>query len=89
MEYVIAIYRSRSVTISAYNYLLNKGVNCALISTPRSANVGCGLSVKFSRDALSAVRAHAVSRRNLRRFLFGARNLERYYFNSHLVSLKY
>ena len=57
MEYVIAIYRSRSVTISAYNYLLNKGVNCALISTPRSANVGCGLSVKFSRDALSAVRA--------------------------------
>ena len=57
MEYVIAIYRSRNVTISAYNYLLNKGVNCALISTPRAANVGCGLSVKFTRDVLPSVRA--------------------------------
>ncbi len=56
MEYVIAVYRSRNVTIQAYNYLLSKGITCALISTPRSANVGCGLSVKFSRDVLSNVR---------------------------------
>lgn len=57
MEYVIAIYRSRNVTIGAYNYLLNNGVTCALISTPRAANVGCGLSVKFSRDVLPRVRS--------------------------------
>lgn len=56
MEYVIAIYRSRNVTIQVYNYLLKSGVTCALISTPRSANVGCGLSVKFGKDALPRVR---------------------------------
>jgi len=56
MEYVVAIYRSRNVTISAYNYLLGRGVTCALISTPRAANVGCGLSVKFGKDVLPSVR---------------------------------
>ena len=49
MEYIIAVYRSRSVSIRAYNFLLSNGITCALVSTPRSANVGCGLSVKFAR----------------------------------------
>ena len=56
MEYVIAVYRSRNVSIRVYNYLLSNGVTCALVSTPRSANVGCGLSVKFGRDAFARVR---------------------------------
>ena len=56
MEYIIAVYRSRSVSIRAYNFLLSNGVTCALISTPRSANVGCGLSVKFSKDVFPRVR---------------------------------
>lgn len=56
MEYIIAVYRSRSVSIRAYNFLLQNGITCALISTPRSANVGCGLSVKFSRDVFPHVR---------------------------------
>ena len=56
MEYVIAVYRSRNVSMQAYNYLLRNNVTCALISTPRAANVGCGLSVKFGRDVLPAVR---------------------------------
>ena len=55
MEYVIAVYRSRNVSMQAYNYLLKNGVTCALISTPRAANVGCGLSVKFSKSALPNV----------------------------------
>ena len=56
MEYVIAVYRSRSVSIRAYNFLLSNGVTCALVSTPRSANVGCGLSVKFNRSVFPNVR---------------------------------
>lgn len=55
MEYVIAVYRSRNVTMQAYDYLINNGVTAALVSTPRGANVGCGLSVKISASALPAV----------------------------------
>lgn len=55
MEYVIAVYRSRNVSIRAYNFLVSQGVTAALISTPRKANVGCGLSVKFSKAAFPAV----------------------------------
>lgn len=50
MEYVICVYRSRNVSIKVYNYLSNKGISCALVSTPRSANVGCGLSVKMGKS---------------------------------------
>ena len=56
MEYIIAVYRSRNVTLKAYNFLSSQGVTCALISTPRSANVGCGLSVKFGRHVFARVR---------------------------------
>lgn len=57
MEYIIAVYRSRSVSMRVYNFLSSQGVACALVSTPRSANVGCGLSVKFNKVAFPAVRA--------------------------------
>ena len=50
MEYVIAVYRSRNVSMRAYNFLLSQGVTCALVSTPRNANVGCGLSVKLAKS---------------------------------------
>ena len=55
MEYIIAVYRSRNVSMRVYNFLSQQGVTCALVSTPRNANVGCGLSVKFSKSALPAV----------------------------------
>ena len=57
MEFVLAVYRSRNVSMRAYNFLLKNGITCALVSTPRSANVGCGLSVKFSKDVLPKVRS--------------------------------
>ncbi len=56
MNYVIAVYRSRNASMRVYNFLISNGVTCALVSTPRSARVGCGLSVKFSRDILPKVR---------------------------------
>lgn len=55
-EYVIASYRSRSVSMKVYNYLVENGVVCALVSTPRLAGVGCGLSVKMSPTAFLNVR---------------------------------
>jgi len=57
MDYVLAIYRSRNVSMRAYNYLTQMGVTCALVSTPRNANVGCGLSVKLDKNALPKVRS--------------------------------
>ena len=48
MQYVIAVYRSRDVSMQVYNFLVKNNVMAALISTPRAAHVGCGLSVKFS-----------------------------------------
>ncbi len=56
MEYAVAVYRSRNVTMQAYNFLIKNGINAALISTPRGANVGCGLSVRFNLCDLSKVR---------------------------------
>ena len=61
MEYIIAVYRSRNVSIRAYNFLLKNGVTCALVSTPRSDNVGCGLSVKFGKDVFPSVRQALAS----------------------------
>ncbi|MCM1042731.1 MAG: DUF3343 domain-containing protein [Corallococcus sp.] len=61
MEYMIATYRSRNVTIKVYNYLTSQGINCALVSTPRAANVGCGLSVKFDGTYLHGLRAKLAS----------------------------
>ena len=50
MEFVIVVYRSRNMSMRVYNFLASQGVTCALISTPRNANVGCGLSVKLSKS---------------------------------------
>lgn len=55
MEYNIVAYRSRAVTSKAYNFLVSNGVSCALISTPKEAYVGCGLSIKFSPTDLMRV----------------------------------
>ncbi len=52
MEYIIAVYRSRNVSMRVYNYLVGQNQACALVSTPQGAKVGCGLSVKFSRETL-------------------------------------
>lgn len=56
MDYAIATYRSRNVTMQVYNYLIKNNITAAMVSTPRSANVGCGLSVKFPVSALHSVR---------------------------------
>ena len=61
MTYLIATFRSRSATTSAYNRLIERGVNCAITSTPQAANVGCGLSIKFLPQDKNIVAATAKS----------------------------
>ncbi len=48
MDYIIVAFASRTVSARAYNYLIQHNISCSIISTPREANVGCGLSVQFS-----------------------------------------
>lgn len=57
MEYYIVTYRSRTVTTQVYSQLVRKyNINCQLVSTPRGANVGCGLSIKMNPQDISALR---------------------------------
>lgn len=56
MEYVIVAFRSRAHTVGFSNYLRVRGVQNEIVNTPKEAGVGCGLSVKVSKTALSSVK---------------------------------
>ena len=58
MDYIIASYRSRSKAIEVFHALNDSGYNCTLSSTPQSAKVGCGLSVRFSSENLERLRPY-------------------------------
>ena len=47
MEYFIAVYRSRDVSVRVAQRLRETGYVASLCSTPRAAGVGCGLSVRL------------------------------------------
>ena len=51
MTETLAVFRSRSQAMDCYSRLKSIGVNAQLINTPKEANVGCGLSIKFPRAA--------------------------------------
>lgn len=57
MQYVLAVYRSRSTAVRTHDFLSRQGQACALVSTPRQAGVGCGLSIKMS---VGTYRAYAA-----------------------------
>ena len=61
MEYIIATYRSRNVTYKAYEFMSSNGIVATIVSTPQKANVGCGLSVKFSRADFDKVSQYLAS----------------------------
>ena len=50
-------FGDRSETLRLFNDLKARGIAAAVISTPRAASVGCGLSVKFSVQDLGRVRS--------------------------------
>lgn len=67
MTEFLAVFRSRSHAIDCIGKLRAVNVGAQLISTPREANVGCGLSVKFSASAFARVKA-VISRENYSSF---------------------
>lgn len=50
-------FRSRTAASSAFGRLKDYGLTCTLFSTPAAANLGCGLSIKFSPSDLDAVKS--------------------------------
>lgn len=56
MEYVVVALRSRAQTVKIAEALRRYGIPSEIVSTPKEAGVGCGLSVKISTSSLDAVR---------------------------------
>ncbi len=56
MEYVIIAFRSRAHTVRFSEILRANGVKNEIVSTPKEAGVGCGLSVKISKNLLLYVK---------------------------------
>ena len=52
-EYYIAVFKSRTQTLRFCERLKQKKVSAFIINTPKQANLGCGLSVKFFRESLN------------------------------------
>lgn len=58
MADMLAIFRSRSQAIDCMNKMRALNIPAQLINTPKEANVGCGLSLRFS--AAAATRAKGI-----------------------------
>jgi hypothetical protein len=53
MTEILAVFRSRSQAIDCNSRLKRYGISATLINTPKEANVGCGLSLKFYENVLT------------------------------------
>ncbi len=60
MTEILAVFRSRSQATDCNLLLRKNGIPSNLISTPKEANVGCGLSVKFPQHMLARAQRIAV-----------------------------
>lgn len=63
MEYGLAVFRARNETITFANLLRSYGVNVMVVSTPRTINVSCGISVRFSLANLDKAKNLLARRR--------------------------
>lgn len=50
MEYLIAVFKSRTQVIKFHEKLRYFGIKSEVVNTPREASLGCGLSVKFATE---------------------------------------
>ena len=50
MTELIAVFRSRSQAIDCNARLRARGIPTSVISTPKEANIGCGLSVRIPKN---------------------------------------
>ncbi len=56
MEYVVIVFRSRSSTVGVASTLNRFGIYNEIISTPKEAHVGCGLSLKIKLSDFDKVK---------------------------------
>lgn len=56
MNYILAVFNSRSQTMLFYNKLKAKRVPCSIINNPKATNVTCGICVKFYASSLGKAR---------------------------------
>jgi len=56
MNEILAVFRSRSQAVDFNSRLRAGGAPCTLINTPKEANVGCGLSVRFAQNFLPSAK---------------------------------
>ena len=63
MNGILVIFRSRAQALDCVSLLRKNGVQASAVSTPREANVGCGISVRVGEFDLARVR-RIVSRAN-------------------------
>ena len=47
MRKCVAVFRSRSESMSFLGYLKNYNIPCRTVETPKEAHLGCGTSVEF------------------------------------------
>ena len=57
MNYILAVFNSRTQTMLFYNKLKAKRIPCSIINNPRATNITCGICVKFYLSSLSEARA--------------------------------
>lgn len=67
-KYLLAAFRSREHSVRFYETLRSMRVDAAVINTPREAEAGCGLSVRFS-DRQKFTVQKALARTNFSSFI--------------------
>ncbi|MFQ7034828.1 MAG: putative Se/S carrier-like protein [Candidatus Borkfalkia sp.] len=54
MKIILAVFRSRSQALDFISKLRANGLSATAVSTPKEANVGCGISAKINEAELFA-----------------------------------
>lgn len=67
MPNIIIVFKSKTEVLLFMEYLKNYGISSTTVGTPKEAKVGCGLSVKISRNNLG-VAMNVLKRYNFEGF---------------------
>lgn len=85
MTDILAVFRSRNQAVDFYSKLRTQNVKCTLINTPKTANVGCGLSVKFVMSGIN--KAKKIIKYNNYTAFFGFYSLDDRFANGKIKRL--
>lgn len=74
MKIILAVFRSRSQALDFISKLRANGLSATAVSTPKEANVGCGISAKINEAELFRARRVAQNYRFVRSSAFTPSN---------------